>query len=710
MTNNAIMQLHVQRNELASHAIARVSDVTEWSEGDLTRLLDLCDEQMKPALLDALDNEGIQFAQAGGRLDVRLESVERIADALGSAIDEMFATDESVRKASRDALRLARRNFIMAIAKGFQSAIERFAYTERENGQIEQRRLRAIQHINAAVNSSLNVDETLGTCAMIIAQEVHADLCAIFTRESPNELVLRATNHPPEEILGHYVVHIGEPITGLVGQKGVPMSAEDVDSALGIPIESQIFDRPYKGIFVVPIIYFGNDESILEGAITFLTEQPHTYTPEEIHFMELSAGLLAMGLELSSVYRRTDEIFRNQLARMDSLQRISATVATSFDLERVLTMIVTQAVQMSGVDQGIILQIDSDDGSLLPIAHHHVDVPGLKDLRIAMDECCAGRALRRCDRVWALDCMHTDQSCILQRLHVERAKLHSSLALPLLSKGQIEGILLLLSSRPQIQPAIQMELMETLMNEAAIAIESTRMYLETRKALEKKSHLLQEMHHRVKNNLLSIAAILRMEKRRTTSAEAALVLAESVSRIDSMAATHELLSHEEEIGSANIGEIAKKLMGVVSAHLVPPTLKVDFDIRASSSISVHSQSALALALILNELLANAIEHGFADHTAGRIKVGIWEQDDRVHLVVADNGGTLDPSLNLTQLSSLGLPLVRDMARDQLHGSFSLRCEQLPEFLRDNEQDVSLWTLAELIFSAEKERIFVATEN
>ncbi len=287
MTQDAIVQFHEHRDELTSLTMARLTDVTEWSERDLSRLLDLCDEQIHPSLLDALDNEGVQFAQVGGRLDIRLESVERVADALGAAIDELFAVDAAVRKNSREVLRLARRNVIMALARGFQSAIERFAYTEREQGQIEHSRLRAIQHINSAVNSSLNVDETLGTCAMIVAQEVHADLCAIFTRESPNEMVLRATSSAPNEILGHYVVHIGEPITGLVGQKGVPMSADDVGNAYGIPIESQIFDRPYKGIFVVPIIYFGNDETILEGAITFLTEQQHTYTPEEIHFMEL---------------------------------------------------------------------------------------------------------------------------------------------------------------------------------------------------------------------------------------------------------------------------------------------------------------------------------------------------------------------------------------------------------------------------------------
>ncbi|MFW1545169.1 hypothetical protein ACEWAO_23760, partial [Vibrio parahaemolyticus] len=86
--------------------------------------------------------------------------------------------------------------------------------------------------------------------------------------------------------------------------------------------------------------------------------------------------------------------------------------------------------------------------------------------------------------------------------------------------------------------------------------------------------------------------------------------------------------------TANVGDIASKLVGVVSAHLVPPTMRVDFQVRADPGVEVHSKKALVLALVLNELLANAIEHGIADREHGRVRIGTWEEDGSIHLDIA----------------------------------------------------------------------------
>src|SRR5262249_13191605 len=161
----------------------------------------------------------------------------------------------------------------------------------------------------------------------------------------------------------------------------------------------------------------------------------------------------------------------------------------------------------------------------------------------------------------------------------------------LLSKGLVKGVLHLVRTERNMQAGISAKLVETFANEAAIAIESTHLYEETRTSLEMKSHLLQEMHHRVKNNLLSIAPVLGMERRRANSDETTRVLSESISRIDGMAATHDLLSRDEHIGMANLADIATKLIGVVSAYLVPPTLRVKFETR-TTDVEVHSKKAL----------------------------------------------------------------------------------------------------------------------
>lgn len=700
MAESVVEIVQRQRDILATSALEHVQEHTRWSDGDLARLLTLCDGQIDPPPLDAIEEEGRQLALADERLDVRLESIERTADALGAAMDATFAGDD-LRRAARAGLRLARRTYITALGRGFQRAMEQAAQADRERSRNALDRLRAVQHINAVANSTLSFEEALDTAARVVADEVGVDLCAIFMYDSiSNELNLLSTNRSPNEIAGHYTIHLGEWVTGQIAAQSTPAGVYDLRELPEPPVEANMFDRPYRGIYVVPIIFFGGTGTTLEGTMTLLSAQPRHYTDEEKAFLELIAGQLAMSIENSQIYRRAEELRLRQIANINMLQHISATVATSFDLSRVLHMIVTQAVQMSGASHGAIFQLERT-GTLRMAAHHHLDAPGLRDIRLNLGECCVGRAAEEGDRVWGIDCMHTNRTCYLRHARELVGDTHSSLAAPLMSKGQIQGVLHLLSPSRHMQPSIQAKMVETFANEAAVAIESTNLYEETRDALEMKSHLLQEMHHRVKNNMLSIAAILRMERRRTTAPEAIRVLSESISRIDGMAATHDLLSRDERIGTAAIGDIAKKLIGVVSAHLVPPTLRVQFDERARN-VEVHSKKALILALVLNELLANAIEHGLADREFGCIRIGAWEEAEQVHVVIADDGQGPPADIDMTHLSSLGLSLVRDMTRDQLHGYFVLRRGPLPDDLRDAPQDETPWTLAEIVFTPERE--------
>jgi two-component sensor histidine kinase len=680
---------------------ARLGEATEWTEVDLRRLLDLCENPASSARLDAIEAEGEGLAEARAQLDVRLESLEHTADALGAAIDATFTEDAEARSAAQATLQRAHRTHVTAIARGFQRGTEERVLHEHARMLHEQRRLHAVQRINSVTNSTVDLTEMLETTARIVAEEVPVDLCAIFLHdEMTNELSLNATSEGVESVAGHFVFHLGDQVTGAVAQRSVPGGEPDIAHWSLPPIETQLFGRDYRGIFVMPILCFGGDRSTLEGALTLLSRTVLQPSDEEITFLELVAGMLALGIESTKVYHRADVARRQQIENLRMLQSISATVATSFDLSRVLQMIISNAGQMTNSPCGAIFLLDPA-GQLRLAAQHNLDDATVRGATVNVGECCVGRAVEQRERVRAMECMYATEGCYLHHLAPHLRNIHSSLAVPLVSKGLVQGVLHLLRSERHMQIDSEDKLIETFANEAAIAIESTRLYEETRSSLAIKSHLLQEMHHRVKNNMLTIAAILRMERRRTTAPEAARVLAESISRIDGMAATHDLLSRDEHIGTANIGDIATKLIGVVSAYLVPPDLRVQFDV-AASDVEVHSKKALALALVLNELLANAIEHGMANRANGRVRIGAWEEDERVHCIVADDGADLPADLDLAQTSSLGLALVRDMTRDQLHGTFSLRRAPLPAQMQGETSDDALWTLAELIFLPERE--------
>jgi two-component system, sensor histidine kinase PdtaS len=695
--------LQQRRADLAHSAARRLQHRGEWQPEDMERLLDLCAEEAPPALLDAIEDEGRVLAERQGRLDIQMAGLESVADALDDAIDEIFSEEDALRSGLHDLLHIAHRTDVTAIARGFQAGIEHVASAAREHSLAEQRRLHAVQHVNSLANSTMNIEDVLSRAARIIAEMLPADLCAIFLYENQSgEITLLTTSEEGDAVAGHFVAHLDDQVTGAIVKTGKPGGVSDLSSWTIPPMESQMFGRAYRSIYVVPIISFGGEIADLEGAITVLQRYPFEPTPEDVRFLELVAGQLALSITSSAIYHRAEESRLRQSADFARLQAISATVATSFDLTRVLELVISKVSQMLGALHGAIFLQDAPEDPIRIFARYGMHDAALREATVGPGGCCVRKCVELRTRVTSIDCMYNNPECYLYGHTEQLQDGHTSLAVPLISKGVARGAMHLLRPERHIQREMQEGLLETFANEAAMAIESTRLYEETVEALAMKSHLLQDMHHRVKNNLLSIAAILRMEARRASSVEVEHVLRESISRIDSMAATHDLLSYEEHIGTANFTDIVMKLVGVVKAHLAPPNLTVHFNVR-SSTVVVHSRKALLMAIILNELLANAIEHGMGDRASGRVTIGAWETDGMVHIIVADDGSGPPADLDLATTTSLGLSLVHSMAHDELRGDFQLRRGPLPPEVRDEPDDAD-WTLAEIIFPAEHDAL------
>jgi two-component sensor histidine kinase len=236
-------------------------------------------------------------------------------------------------------------------------------------------------------------------------------------------------------------------------------------------------------------------------------------------------------------------------------------------------------------------------------------------------------------------------------------------------------------------------------------MENARLFTETRQGLRTKDALLREMHHRVKNNLQQVASILNMRAHRTKSAEAEQVLTETVDRIQGIAATHDLLS-TNQLGVAPIDEIARKIVGIVRGNLVPQDLSLRFAV-GPAPMRLQSEQATTLAIILNELIANAIEHGFEGREAGEIRVSAAERDGMVTVRVADDGHPLPESFSVEQGAGLGLQLVTGLVANDLRGSFEVFAvsgqpdvradDAAPEEALPTEAGEREWIVSELRF-------------
>src|SRR5918992_3884973 len=153
-----------------------------------------------------------------------------------------------------------------------------------------------------------------------------------------------------------------------------------------------------------------------------------------------------------------------------------------------------------------------------------------------------------------------------------------------------------------------------------------------------KDAAIRETHHRVKNNLQTIASLLRLQARRLDSEEAKGALTESVLRIGSIAMVHEILSGEpsDVVGFA---EVAQRIAAMVRDGLVAPGANIAFSVRGSAG-DLQASLATPLAVTLTELLQNAVEHAFPDGREGSITVELDHHPERVFMWVSDDGGGL----------------------------------------------------------------------
>ncbi|MFN2606605.1 MAG: sensor histidine kinase [Acidimicrobiales bacterium] len=190
--------------------------------------------------------------------------------------------------------------------------------------------------------------------------------------------------------------------------------------------------------------------------------------------------------------------------------------------------------------------------------------------------------------------------------------------------------------------------------------------------LVSKDVLIREMHHRVKNNLQTIASILNLQGRRLGSPEAKEAIAESVQRIRAIALVHEKLSSGAS-AEVDFGDIVHSLVRWVEEGLVSPDRRVDLVVEGDPG-PLRAEVATPLAVALTELLQNAVEHAYpdgwrSDHT-GVVRVRF--ANDGVELVVQvhDDGIGLPDGFSVDR-TSLGLTIVRTLVTHELGGTIDM---------------------------------------
>ena len=181
-----------------------------------------------------------------------------------------------------------------------------------------------------------------------------------------------------------------------------------------------------------------------------------------------------------------------------------------------------------------------------------------------------------------------------------------------------------------------------------------------------KEATIREVHHRVKNNLQTIASLLRMQARRSGSEEVRRALAEATARTASMAAVHDLLAHSDH-ECVDFVAVARRVVELVRSGAVGDDAGVVVHVSGSTG-DIDAGTATPLALALTELVHNALEHAFAPGSPGTVTVDVRRVDDALTLVVRDDGRGLAPGVDLMASRGLGFSIVRTLVEEDLRGT------------------------------------------
>jgi len=191
-----------------------------------------------------------------------------------------------------------------------------------------------------------------------------------------------------------------------------------------------------------------------------------------------------------------------------------------------------------------------------------------------------------------------------------------------------------------------------------------------RASLREKEVLIREIHHRVKNNLQIIASMLNLQTGCISDDYSRLALRDSQNRIRTLALVHEKLYSSGDVSQIAvkdfIGDLTSSLFRLLSAASLPVALRLDL-----ADVSLDLDAVIPLALILNELLSNSLQHAFPDGREGEIAVVLGPAStSRLELVVADDGVGLPGKLDYRETETLGLQLVC-LLTTQLGGTIKL---------------------------------------
>ena len=516
----------------------------------------------------------------------------------------------------------------------------------------------ALRRIGEAMGSLFDLEEMLRAVAGVAVQVTGTDSSQVYLfNDVKDTLVLRAVDAGSEaDLVGKVRLKVGEGLAGWVAQHKEAVAVErDAYHDKRFKLVPGLEEDKYESMLSAPLIY----HTEIIGVINVRTIKPHVYTQTQVRLLQSIASQISGAVENSRAYRKMER----RSSQLSTLSEVSKTITSDLYLEEILQLIVAATAKSMSFKVCTLMLLDEDKQELVLKASQSASREYLKKPNIKVGESIAGRALAENRTMTVYDLKRSAEYALPD--FARKEGLASMASVPLVVKNKKIGVLNCYTEKPHHFNDEEISVLSALGSHAAIAIEHGKLMV--------KSALIQEMHHRVKNNLQQVASLLRLQLHYAGERSVEQVLTESLNRILAIASVHELLSRED-LDMVSVKKVAESIVAATQQSVIAPGKHIHMAIEGPD-ILLPSSQATAVALVLNELTQNAVEHGFGEGSdEGQIAIALAEDAHQVGLRVTNDGTPLPPNFDLKRTDSLGLQIVESLVRGDLQGRFTLANE------------------------------------
>lgn len=532
---------------------------------------------------------------------------------------------------------------------------EAMALIEVMQAEIEEREAEAdaLRRVGEATGSAFDLEEILKVTADIAIQVTETDSCQVYLYDRANDdLVLRAADETGQSMVRRIRLKLGEGITGWVARErryvAISRNATRDHRFRYFP---EIREEEYESILSVPLV----SRNELIGVVNVRTRKPHEYSRIQVRMLSGIANQVAGAIDKARRTRRLE----TTAAHLRNLSEVSKTVTENVYVDEMLQSLVDMTARTMNYKVCTVMLADKSTGELEIKATQSSSLEYTNKPRVRIGESISGQAVETGTVVMVRD-VRTHPEYRFPDI-AERAGLCSMAAVPLTYKGDIIGVLNCYTEAVHEFTPEEISILRSLGAQAALAIVAAKFMM--------KSAVVREMHHRVKNNLQQIVGLVRLQAKFSKYITVEDAMTDTLNRILAIAAVHELLLRDD-LESVCVNRLAEQILTATKQSVVQPNTSIQMQV-SGPEVWLPLAQATSVALVLNELVQNAVEHGFKERTQGKVHVDLDDTDGRIEIRVTNDGRPLPEGFNPAANDRLGLRIVNDLVRGGLGGSFEM---------------------------------------